>query len=79
MDAKEFVRLKERVEVLQRKADRAEGALEQWHQQLRKEFGCRSVDEARKTLADLEQQEQQLDEEYQKTVQVFERKWGDKL
>ena len=79
VDAKEFIRLKDRVESLQRKADRAEGALEQWRRQLHKEFDCHNVDEAKKLLVEMERQQQQLDEEYQKAVKIFERKWGDKL
>ncbi len=79
MDAKEFVRLKDRVESLQRKADRAGGALEQWRQQLRKEFSCRSVDEAKELLVKLEREEQELEKGYQKAVKIFECKWRDKL
>lgn len=79
MDAREFVRLKERVEALQRKADRAEGALEQWRRYLHAEFSCPDVEKARKLLAELKRQERELEAKYRADLKTFERKWGDRL
>lgn len=59
VDLKEYIRLKDKVDSLQREADREDGAFEQNKKQLA-EYGCQSVKEAEKQLSRLKREEQQL-------------------
>ena len=74
-----FQKLKEAVESLRRKADRASGVKEQILSQLRKEFGVRTLEEAEKLLLKeekgLEKEEEALEEE----LETYKGKWGDLL
>ncbi len=79
IDLKEYSRLKEMVESHQRKADRSIGALEQLKQQLKKEFKCNSLEEAKSLLTDLAVQEQEQEKEYKEELTKFKKEYGDRL
>mgnify|MGYP001585152940 CR=1 FL=1 len=79
MDVKEFLRLKEQVEDLQKKADRAEGAKEQLLSQLKKEFSCRSVKEGKILLHNLKMEIETLGDAFDLRNIEFQDKWKDKL
>lgn len=65
MDLREYTRLKERADSLQREADRAEGAFEQVKTRLADDHGCKSVKAAEKMLAALQKEEDSLAAEYE--------------
>lgn len=75
-EASRCLKLKERVDSLQSKVDRAEGALESLRQQLEKEFGCKTIKEARKELDRLKEESEQLEQELKNGLDVFEREYG---
>lgn len=79
MDAREYLQLKERVESLQRKADKAAGALEQIKERIRSEFGAKTLQEAKQLLEKMEEQEEQLEKKLAKATKEFESKWNDRI
>jgi len=79
MDLKEYERLKSKVDRLQREADRAEGILEEKMARLKEEFGCKTLDDARKLLKTLEEDADEAGVEYDDALESFKEKWGNKL
>jgi len=75
----EFDRLKNTVEEAQQKADRAVGALEQITKQLKQEFDCKSIKEAEKKLLQLKKQEETEEQDFDKAMRIFKKKWGNKI
>lgn len=75
----DYSALARRVEELKRKRDRAAGAAEERKRQLKEEFGCKTLDEARTLLTKKQKQERKLNEEYLNAKEAFEKKWKDKL
>lgn len=74
-----YLRLKKQVETAQQRADQAEGALGEVTKQLKKEFGCSTLSEAKKKLKQLERQEASSKEEFDNAVEEFESKWNKNL
>ncbi len=75
----DIVELKEKVNALQEKKQKAAGALEQTIKQLKEEFGCRTIEEAKKILAKLKKEEDEIEEELDDEIPAFEKKWEDVL
>lgn len=71
--------LKKQVDNLQRTADRASGALEQAMSRLNEEFGCGSLKEAEKLLAELKTQEEETKDAFDTAYSDFEEQWEDQL
>lgn len=71
-----YQRLKRAAESKQREADRAAGALEQTMARLRKEFGCKSLKEAKAKLQELEATHERTGKKFQKAVEELDNKWG---
>jgi len=78
-DLKRYNELKERVEDAQKKSDRAQGNLDQIMKQLKNDFDCDDLDEAKDMLEKLEKELKKTEGEFDKAVLEFEKKWGDKL
>lgn len=72
---KEYNQLKEQVEAAQRRADKAQGALDNTMERLEKEFECTSILMAKKKLAVMEKKEAKLAKERDEAITEFERKW----
>lgn len=71
-----YMDLKKSVKEAERKANQAEGALQQVTKQLKKEFGCTSLEAAERKLKLLEKQKQKADIEFENDVAEFEEDWG---
>lgn len=67
--------LKMKVEHARREADKAEGSLEELMRQLQKEFGCKSIKEAKKLLARLEKEEKEKEDEFNEALEEFEEQF----
>jgi len=76
---KKYMELKKKVEQAQQKADKAEGALEQVMKRLKEEFGCATLELAKRKLKLLQKQEQKAKTDFEEAVETFEEKWGEKL
>ena len=70
-----FEALKREVEDVTRKRDKAAGALEQVLKRLKKDFGCRTLKEAKAKLVALEEQERKAAKDYTAKKEEFEKKW----
>lgn len=79
MNLDDFSQLKKRIDRLQREADKAAGAAEQVLETLRKEFEVNGIEEAKKLLEVLSQQEQQAEQKYQQQLVRFEESWTVRL
>jgi len=79
VDLKEYVQLKKRVDQAKQKADKAVGALEQIMKQLKKNFGCNSLQEAEKKSKSLQKQAITSKKEFDEALEEFEEKWYDEL
>lgn len=72
----EFQRLKSRIAEKQREADKAQGALDEIMKQLKEDFGCDSLEEAREMLNRLEAKEQALAAKFIKRLRAYKKKFG---
>lgn len=79
IDLDEYNRLKKSAEKAKADADRAEGALEQQMKKLEADFGCKTLDEARSKLVQLQKQESDAVADYEQKLAVYKEKWGSRL
>jgi len=75
MTTETYLRLKKEVEQAQREAERARGALEQLIVQLKKEFGCGSVKEAKTALQALCEEREMALNKLKRALKEYEEKW----
>ena len=59
--------------------DKSEGALQQLMSQLKDEFGCQSIKDAKKKHKALLAQQQELKEQAESLEAQTEEKWGEKI
>ncbi len=76
---KKYMRLKKDVETAQQRKDRAQGALDQLMKNLEKDFKCTTLKQAQKKLTNLQEQEEEMKENFVEAMEKFEEKWEDKL
>lgn len=79
VSVEEFQRLKKRVDKLRADVSRAEGALEQLLARLTTDFDCEDLESAELLLEELELKAKREEESYNRALQEFNEKWGDKL
>lgn len=79
MDLKTYQKVKENVEELQRRHDRAEGALQQLSQRLKTEFDCDTIEEAEAKLNRLEFEAKEASDELDRAFESFKQEWSDAL
>jgi hypothetical protein len=72
-----YLRIKERVELSQQKIAKAEGALDEMMKQLKKEFGCKTLQEAKEKLKQSKKQKRILGKKFEKAIEKFEEDWPD--
>ena len=77
IDVEEYKRLKAKADALKADADKAEGALENQLKQLRDEFDCDDLDEAKELLASLKKRERIAETKYDKALAKFRGKWDE--
>ncbi len=71
----QFRRLKQDVEDAKSEAERSRGAYDQLLHQLKEEFGCASVKDAKTLLSKLEAKAEKAEKEFQTALAGYERKW----
>lgn len=71
-----YQKMKQRAADLRREADRAEGALEQVMKKLEDDFGCNSLEEAKRLQKKLTVEVEEADEKFGVLLKEFEDKWG---
>ena len=76
---KKVSQLKERLESMRAEVERAKGSLDSTLRRLSEKFGCSSLGEGEKVLADLKVKRDRLAKKLKRSTEKFERKWGDVL
>lgn len=74
-----YEKIKAKVDRLKRDATKAEGALEQLLVQLKKEFNCETIEQAKEHLQELQEQVEQEQEALEVQLTRFEKKWASVL
>lgn len=72
MRIEEFNELKEQIDDLRRRKDKAAGAKGQLLKELKQQFGCSTVQEAKKHLRKLKADKSNLQERFEKAMVAFE-------
>lgn len=75
----DFHNLEKKVEDLKRDRDVAKGALQLLMRRLRKEFGCKTLKEAKELLKTLQAQERKAMHRYTVRRKEFDKKWKGKI
>lgn len=75
----ELQALKSKVENMERLAQQAKGELRQLTKQIKEEFGCGNLKEAKAKLAELQKAEIEAEEKFDKAYAAFQEEWGGKL
>jgi len=73
----EYLRLKEKVESAQQEADQAEGAEKEVMKQIKGEFGCSTLNDAKRMLKQKRKQEADSKEKFDAAFERFEEDWSD--
>ena len=71
----DYEQLKEEVKEAHAAASRAEGSLENLMSQLKEEFGCKSISQAKKLLAESATEVATLKDVFQKAQEAYIEKW----
>lgn len=71
----DYEKLKREVEEARRSQARAEGALAEVMNRIKKEFGCENLTKAEMLLAKLKKKELSAAELYERAKKEFEKKW----
>jgi len=79
ISAREFERLKSKVESIKRDVAKAEGALAEQMKILKKDHGCETLEDAKILLDDVEEKAEKANEKYESVLEKFKDKWGDEL
>lgn len=77
VDLKKFERLKSRLEDARRRQQRAEAVRDELLAELKKDWGCGSVEAAEKKLRKLEAEAEKAEQEFSEKLDEFEREWGE--
>ena len=72
-----YLSLKKRVETAQQEADQAEGAEKEVMKQIKDEFDCSTLNEAKRTLKQKRKQEVDSKEKFDTAFEKFEEDWSD--
>lgn len=72
-----YLRLKEKVDTAQQEADQAEGAHKEVMNQIKDEFGCNSLNEAKRVLKQKRKQEGTSKAKFDDAFEQFEEDWPD--
>ena len=72
-----YLNLKKRVETAQQEADKAEGALSEVMKQLKRDFDCDTLNEAKRKLKQLKKKEESSKKDFDAALEEFEEKWSD--
>ncbi len=72
-----YLALKKRVEDATKQVDQADGAIGEVMKQLKREFDCSTLNEAKRKLKQLEKQEVESKEKFDSAVEKFEKDWPD--
>lgn len=75
----DFSELLRRVEKLRSEKDRAAGAYQQLMSRLKKEYGCKTLKQAKRLLARLRSEEDSARERCEKELAAFKARWPDLL
>lgn len=79
MNLQQILALKNKVESLRRKADEMKGAQDQLQKQLKKDYGCETVEDARKLLRKMKKEQEKLEKQYEEEMNRFHKKWEGKI
>lgn len=71
----QYRKLKRDVDSLRAESQRAKGAYEQLMTQLKNEFECKSLKEAKALLEDLQEKKSKAEKEFEKAMKEYEKKW----
>ena len=72
-----FLSLKKRVETAQQEADQAEGAEKEVMKQIKDEFGCNTLNDAKRMLKQKRKQESDSKSKFDDAFEKFEEDWPD--
>lgn len=79
MNLEKYQKLLKKAEELRSQADRADGKLQQLKEQLKKEFGCNTIKEARTKFKKLDAEYKQATKAADEAMEKFEQEFGDRL
>lgn len=78
-DITELTKLKQKVDAAKSEASKAEGALSQVMIRLEKDFGCKTLDQAKTKLKELDRKAEKAKREFEEGLSKFKTDYGDLL
>ena len=67
--------MQERITTLKEEVDRAKGAMSQIKKELKKEFKCNTIKEAKELLKQMEADQEELVEQFEQEAKLFEARY----
>lgn len=71
----QYYRLKEKVDQSRIQAERARGALDQLTTQLKKEFDCDNIEEARRLLKEVQAKVKKARDTFNQQMEQYQKRW----
>ncbi len=78
-DLKKLTKIKDQVTDLKRSADRAQGAFDRILKQLKDDYDCDSLEEAKDKLSKRRKELKVVEHDFDVAMRKFEKRWGDIL
>lgn len=78
-ESDQLLALKQKIEQMRSKRDRAQGSLQTTLKILQIEFGCESIREAKALLATMNEDVETAKADFDVAMTDFNKRWGDKL
>ena len=79
MEIAKYLKMKKEIETLNRKADRAEGSMQEILRILKDEFDCESIEQSVDLLNRLQDTADELKRKFDKALKALERKYSEQL
>lgn len=79
LDLKTFNKLSERVDSVQRQADRKLGEADSLKARMKEDYDCHTLRDVRSSLESGEEELAQLEEEFNRELKRFQEEYGDRL
>jgi hypothetical protein len=73
----QYRKLKAKVETNRAEAERAKGALAQIKDAIHKEFGCKTIKQAKRKLVELTKEQEEREAKLTKMIKDYEKKWNE--
>ena len=79
IDVAEYKRFKSKVDSIRQEGDREKGSLDATKRRIMEEFGCKTLEEAKALEARIRKEAEELEVQYDDSMEKFKKQWEEEL